>query len=95
MKSIINSDEVKKLVADAVEKALIECAAQHEANSEPYVATDGTVHLPEHPLPALVDSQPIKLKLTFNLFWTQDETDRKVPDMWCQPIIDLTSVIGD
>jgi hypothetical protein len=80
MKSNINSEQVKKLVADAVEKALNQCAYQHDCNLE----MGSSSH-------KITNSQPVKLKLTFDFFWTSDE--RKIPDMFCQPTIDLTVVI--
>ena len=50
MKSNINSDGVKKLISEAVEKAIQECAKQHQYNVD------------AHPY----NSQPNQLKLTFS-----------------------------
>jgi hypothetical protein len=77
MKSIINSDKVKKLVAEAVEKALEECAFQHQSNIDnpdnwckPYRTPVG------------------KLTLTFSFKFNNGE-------IWCQPVINLTDIVGD
>jgi hypothetical protein len=100
--SSINSPRVKKLVAEAVEKALEECANQHNLTGQPYERFDYSnlnaagsptsmgLSEPSDKCKQFSNVSPVKLKLTFNFYWTQDETDREVPNMFCQPVIDLT-----
>ena|SRR5271170_1746502 len=108
MKSNINSEQVKRLVYEAVEKALNECAVQHEAYGEPYEGYD-SVNLTEqgHPTPmGLVDRSegmlkfanipPEKLKLTFNFYWSKEGALAGQPsEMFCQPVIDLAGIEDD
>lgn len=78
MKSIVNSDEAKKKILEAVSKALDECAFQHVAS-----VLGSNFHNAE---------QPNKLKLTFNFYWDDEQYPKKSGDLFCQPIIDLTDL---
>jgi hypothetical protein len=103
MKSNINSDQVKKIVADVVECAINECASQHEANGQPYEGYD-SINLTEDGLPTpmgliqpseqmlkLANNQPVKLKITFEYYWEGSERS----NMYCAPTIDLTTIKDD
>jgi hypothetical protein len=96
MKSIINSEQVKKLVAEAVEKALIECATQHEANAEAYMGNDCKTYQPSEDMLKFANTPPEKLKLTFNFYWSKEDASKGQPtEMFCQPVIDLTGIKND
>jgi hypothetical protein len=102
MNSIINSEKVKKRIAEFVDKALNECAFQHNANGTPYEGYDVN-NLNEKGLPTPIglvqpteemlkfaNSHPTKLRLVFEFFIGDVE---KV-NLFCAPIIDLTD-LGD
>jgi hypothetical protein len=98
MKSIINSEQVKKLVFEIVEKTLEECAFQHDVAGQPYEGFDSK-NLNEEGLPTslglvtppewsikFANTQPVKLKLTFEFYLEGSERS----NLFCQPVIDLT-----
>lgn len=88
-KTIITSAKVKKLVADAVEKALLECAKQHKAHTEPYTGADGTLMQPTEEMLNFGNAQPTKLKLSFEFWWDNEKDPSKPTRMVCNPVIDL------
>jgi hypothetical protein len=101
MKSIINSEQVKKLVIEVVENALNECAHQQECNGEPYECFDcsdpnNTVSLgmmrPTVEMRALSDTPPTQLKLSFDFYFGTDTHADKRGRLVCQPSIDLTKI---
>lgn len=90
MKSNIDSDRIKSIVYEAVEKALAECAAQHNLFREPYDGIDGKTHYPSEGWLKFADLQPEELKLTFLFKWNKQD-DPQVPyEMHCAPIIKLS-----
>lgn len=81
MKSNINSDQVKKLIIEAVEKALEECAFQHQATADNPDSSNDRYR-----------DQPSQLKLTF-LFRFNQLSGQGVPgEIWCLPVIDLSQI---
>lgn len=88
MKSSIYSDQVKKIIYETVDKALIECASQHDAFSEPYEGINGEIFQPSEHWLKFSESQPKELKLTFLFKW--EKQDEKIPyEMHCAPVIKL------
>jgi hypothetical protein len=86
MKSVINSEEVKKLVAAAVEKAINECAFQHQANIDD----------PDTWNAVYVNAQPKLLKLKFEFeFEFENLSGGKPGWIVCQPVIDLINLDKD
>jgi hypothetical protein len=92
MKSIILSDQMKEIVFKTVEKALIECASQHDAHAESYTGNNGEMIEPSSQMIEFANSSPDQLKLTFLFRWPLKEGQTKPVEMHCQPIIDLTNL---
>jgi hypothetical protein len=103
-KSIIKSKAVKKAIREAVKAAVIECAYQHEANGKPHEGYD-SLNLNEKGLPTsmgmlapskealdFANSQPVQVKLTVSFTWPEITPGVKPVEMFCQPIIDLTTL---
>lgn len=86
MKSNIDSEQVKKLVFEAVEKALIECSQQHQYSiDEPGDPMKKTDYYNQYKI------QPSQLSMT--LMFKFDRLHKGKPgQMFCQPIIDLTGI---
>jgi len=92
-KSVINSEQVKKPMIRALEKALEECATQHELHGQPYEGFDNKTE----PLPSLglvepsdkskkfANSNPKQVKITIEFQF--DETV-----LVCAPVIDLKDI---
>jgi hypothetical protein len=89
-RTIITSARVKKLVAEAVEKALVECARQHKAHSEPYTGAGGTLMQPTEEMLNFGNTQPDRLKLSFEFQWDNPKDSNKPTRMVCQPVIELS-----
>lgn len=104
MKSVINSEQIKKLVIEAVEKALNECAFQHEANGKPYEGFD-YLNLNENGLPSSMgmvepsvemktfsETSPTQLKLTLEFYFDEATHMNKHGKLFCQPVINLMNL---
>lgn len=89
-KSSIRSARLRKLVDRTVDKALEECATQHDLHAESYSSHTGEVIQPTPEMLAFAKTQPVKLKITFEFTWP-DDTEEKLSgkSMFCTPVIDL------
>ena len=74
MKSIINAPEIKQKILKAVEKALDDCAYQHE-----YFANNNEADYEQN--------QPVQLDLKFKFNFS--DKDGLKGKLYCQPIINL------
>ena len=83
--SSIRSIRTRKIVAKTVEKALDECAIQHEYHDISYTGSDGIKIEPTPKMLAFAEAQPVKVKITLEFTWP-DNTN-----MFCSPIVDLTA----
>jgi hypothetical protein len=90
--SIINLDSVKEAILAAVEKAIEECAVQHDANLE--LAQDPShkelhdAYTAKHPF-NIGNSEPVKLSLKLEFFWPNEPKCT----LFCNPIVDLENAI--
>ena len=67
MKSIINSKTAKDKILIACDKAIDECALQHNQNIE-YTANEAATE--KYPIITETGSaQPLSIKITFELYW--------------------------
>jgi hypothetical protein len=94
MKSNIDSEQVKKIVIETVEKALEECAFQHQVNIEapddPNDLQMKTGHFLKY------KEQPFELRMTLLFHFGENIKSPNMPGMiYCQPIIDLTGIEGE
>ena len=87
MTSIINSENIKKIVLRAVEKALIECASQHELNGLPYNGVDGNIYEPSEDMLKFSNNQPTKLKIKLEFLW---DSQQPLPEGRGLHLTDLT-----
>jgi hypothetical protein len=103
-KSIINSEQLKKVVHDVVDKALEECAYQQEANGMPYEGFD-CKNLNEYGLPTSMgliepnvemkefsNTKPTQAKITIEFYFGEETHKNKHGKLVCMPVIDLTNI---
>lgn len=82
MSSIINSDDIKKVVVETVLKALDECARQHDANGQSYTADD-IAYEPTSEGLEFANTNPKKLSIKLEFY--VGETTKC--NLFCNPVI--------
>ena len=85
--SQINSD-FKKACLQAFEKALDECARQHEACNDQYIKNGGKYGGADYPCldRLFCTTQPKKLSLKLEYFWDTG-TGITMPKLYCGPVV--------
>lgn len=83
MKSIINSEPIKEIVLKAVEKALSQCAEQHNANIDQYNDIDHLGELDN----IYMTTQPIEIQLKLKFIF-----GGKNHSITCLPYIDISKL---
>jgi len=90
--SIINLPSVKDAIFAAVEKAIEECAEQHDYNMQAALLSENQEQLElyskAHPL-GIHNAEPVKLNMKMEFFWP----GHAKCTLFCQPIIDLEKSI--
>lgn len=99
IKSVINSDTVKKIVHEVVDSTLDACACQQEANDEPYMGyhtgEDGIpieigMCEPSSEMKEFARAKPTKVKMTFEFYFGEETHSAKHAKLFCMPVINLS-----